>query len=111
MTQAKFTEGQAVWIKGGGKYDTELVKRTVSSVGRKYVTVGRRKYDVHTRREVKDVGEEGYLYLSKQEYEDELELEENKSQITSCFSRYSKKEITLEQTREILLILKGAEEK
>lgn len=111
MTQAKFTEGQEIWIKGGGKYDTELVKATVSKVGRKYVTVGRRKYDIHTHQEIKDVGEEGYLYLSKQEYEDKLELAKNKNEIISSFSKWSKKEITLEQTREILLILKGAEEK
>lgn len=107
MTQGKFTEGQEVWIKGGGKYDTDLVKGIVSKVGRKYVTVGGRKYDIHTHQEVKDVGQEGYLYLSKQEYEDELELEKNKSEITSHFSRWSKKEVTLEQTRDILAILKG----
>lgn len=106
MTQAKFEQGQEVWVLGGYK-GAELRETTVDKVGRKYVTAGGRRYDIVSHQEVKDVGAEGYVYLSEQDYYDEVELKKNKGDIRSYFDIWSNRNISLEQTRQILAILKG----
>lgn len=108
MKEKKFTVGQEVWVMGGSKYDTELKKRAVTKVGRKYVTLSSgKKYDVESHQEVRESGENGYLYLSEQEYEDEQELAKNKTEIASYLSFFTAKAMTVEQSRAILAILEG----
>lgn len=111
MTQKKFTVGQEVWVTSCREHDSELRKEIVSKVGRKYVTVAGRKYDIDTHEEVRDVGEEGYLYLSESAYFDEIELSDNKDAIHFYFNPWSSHQMTLEQSRAILAILKGDADK
>ena len=106
MTQNKFAVGQEVWIMPGYEHGS-LYKSTVSKVGRKYVTVNGLQFHLDTLQEKRDVGAEGYLYLSEQAYADEQELKSNKSEIRSYFDMWANREISLEQTRAILQLLKG----
>ena len=106
MTAKLFSIGQKVWTIGTYR-NASLLQGTVVKVGRKYVTTDRStQYHLDTLVEKVDYGEEGRLYLTEQDYHDEIELRHNKSVIRSCLDRWSKQEITLDQSREILRILK-----
>lgn len=106
MTEKRFVVGQEVWTIGGYKNAT-LGKNKVTKVGRKYVFVGKTQYHLDTLQEKRDIGAEGQLYASEQDYHDELELKRNKSEISSYFDYWTRRDISLKQTREILKILKS----
>lgn len=106
MTEKRFVVGQEVWTIGGYKHAT-LGKSIVTKVGRKFVFVGKTQYHLDTLQEKVDFGEEGQLYITEQDYHDELELKRNKSEISSYFDFWTRRDISLEQTREILKILES----
>jgi hypothetical protein len=60
-----------------------------------------------TLQEKRDIGVEGRLFASEQDYHDELELKRNKSEIGSYFDYWTRRDISLEQTRAILKIIES----
>lgn len=106
-----FTTGQKVWFtqpmfhKGQGVVNGEVTK-----VGNKYVYVKgpfrEFKFDRKTLREVSDSNYQGRLYLSDEEYYHETELSNNIQKIKAVFNNPTVS-LTLEQTREILRIMKN----
>ena len=106
MTEKRFVVGQEVWTIAGYKNAT-LRENKVTKVGRKYVSTGKTQYHLDTLQEKVDYGEEGQLYITEQDYHDELELKRNKSEISSYFDFWTRRDISLEQTREILKILES----
>ncbi|MGG1147031.1 hypothetical protein [Bacillus wiedmannii] len=104
-TKKDFTIGQRVVFKLGNR-DSKLTEGEVTKVGRIYVTVDERmQFEMESMREKVEFGASGMLYLSKQHYLDELELENNIKNIRLKFGHYGRVEVSLEQSRRILEIL------
>lgn len=90
-----------------------LLEGEVLKIGRKYITVlGKEirretRFDKKTLLEVSEHGAQGILYLSKQDYLDEIEHQRNIRKIENEFkwSNRPKDKVSLETTRRIIAIL------
>lgn len=103
--KSDFSIDQEVWYILGHR-DAELTKGIVTKVGRQYVSIGKKKFDIETLEEKVEYGENGRLYLSEQEYHDEIQLQKNLLKIESIlFPKYRKPDVNLEQSIKILELL------
>lgn len=105
FSKEQFFIGQPVWYAMDYRKDEHVFPGTITKIGSKYVTVTDTYRFFLETGSLKDYT--GKLYLKKQEYHDEIELEKSTSWIreTLLATRYDSKPITLEQIREIRKIL------
>ena len=106
--------GQKVWcnVHNFGRR-TELKETHITKIGRKYVYVDlvwHDKFHIDTLVEHNESNYKGRMYLDKQIYLDEKELEANCKQLHKVFDNYRRPEISLEQSRRILKILEESED-
>jgi hypothetical protein len=108
-TKDDFNIGQTVYFTSSYR-SKGLIEGNVTKVGRKYVTVNNRdQFEIETLREKIEYGSAGVLYLSKQIYLDEQELDNNVRKLREVFSHW-RASVTLDQTRRILEILSENDE-
>jgi len=90
-----------------------IIETEIVSIGRKYVTInygGKIKFELDNKHsggyaEHTNYCCDYYMYESKQEILDMLELKDLRKKIESCFSSYSRKEFSLDQLRRIMEIV------
>lgn len=100
-----FHKGQKIWYFID--YLNELKEGEITTVGRKYLTVNERyQFHIDTLKEKEYSGDAGVLYLRKEDYELEQELKSNIRTLRNVFSIHRINDLTLEQTRDILKVLK-----
>lgn len=100
-----FFIGQPVWYAMDYRKDEHVYPGTITKIGNKYVTVNDTYQFFLESGSLKDSG--GKLYLKKQDYHEEIELQKSTSWIreTLLSLRYDSTPVTLEQVREIRKIL------
>lgn len=102
--------GQKVWIECtdyGRK--GEVRESEITKIGRKYVYVGDMRFYIDTMQEDAGVyASNRRLWLSKQDYEDNRELDKNFWELKRRLDSY-KPTITLDQSRAMLAILEAKE--
>lgn len=110
MPKHDFKVGQPVWHKRRlGYHVKELVQTEITKVGRKYLTVGKDdRYHIDTLQEDTIFNHKRQLYLSEEEYVTKVRHENNREELRKYFRNYSDSNLTLEQTEQILQIIKGA---
>lgn len=107
--------GQKIWfVEHVFNRNRGLLEGTVTKVGTKYITVKGRipslEFRFCKKSFIQDTsnGSAGCLYLTEQDYMDEIELSSNIELIRDRFPIWGC-EVTLEQTRKILKVLEGTE--
>jgi hypothetical protein len=93
--------------------DTELKETKITKVGKKYIEIeskGRCTGRFHKDSLIEDSGKyipQYKLYLTKEQYEIEVETNLIRKELIGCFQGYSKIELTIEKLREILSIVRS----
>lgn len=118
MEKKDFKKEQVVYLKyiGDRRHGNigEIKEGIVKSVGSKYITIsggrwGEYKFEIDNDfRQYYTMGGADYaLYLTKQQIEDENEMEEIVGLIKSCFPQYTNKQskLSLDQLKRIKLII------
>jgi hypothetical protein len=93
--------------------DTELKETKITKVGKKYIEIegqGRCTGRFHKDSLTEDSGEyipQYKLYLTKEQYEIEVETNLIRKELVGCFQWHSKIELSIEKLREILSIVRS----
>lgn len=84
----KLTSGQTVWIKESGKHiKKDLMSTVVTKVGNKYFEVSQSngRFRLSDFIEEKDFGLKSKIYLTKEDYESEINLSKLKEEVRLYF--------------------------
>lgn len=103
--KSDFFIGQPVWYAMDYRKDEHVFSGIITKIGSKYVTVNDTYSFFLETGSLKDYT--GKLYVKKQDYHDEIEMEKSTSWIreTLLGTRYDSTPVTLEQVRAIRKIL------